>query len=278
MIDLKEGQILLSRFSLVKRLGEGGMGQVWQVCDQELQIDIAIKILNPELASRPDQVELLKNECRNTRLLVHPNIVRVFDFHRTEDLAFISMEYIQGEDLSAYRRHIQAPIYPAVIRLLQPVVHALSYAHDLGLVHRDVKAGNVLMDREETPRLTDFGIAGIFKTGMHALNITSGGSMYSMSPQQLEGHQPRPSDDIYALGVLMYELITGFAPFYPDITAEKIRSEIPPTVNQQLDRFNSEIRIPSSLENLIIQMMQKDPADRPSSMQEIQKYIAGCIG
>jgi hypothetical protein len=189
MPHLKKNQILQSRFSLEEMIGEGGMGQVWLVWDLELEIQVAIKILNPQLTANPDSVNLLKNECRNTRRLVHPNIVRVFDFHRLKDLAFISMEYIDGRDLATYRSQFER-IRPAeIIKLIAPVINALGYAHDLGLVHRDVKAGNILLDRHQTPRLTDFGIAGVFKSGHKALDITSGGSLFCMSPQQLDVNQ-----------------------------------------------------------------------------------------
>ena len=166
MPDLKKDQILLSRFSLLEMIGKGGMGQVWLVWDLELETQVAIKILNPQLTSRPDRVELLKNECRNTRRLVHPNIVRVFDFHRFKDLAFISMEYIDGQDLTAYRDQMQRLSHAAIKKILKPVINALGYAHELGLVHRDVKASNILVNRQKTPRLTDFGIAGVFRSGL----------------------------------------------------------------------------------------------------------------
>ena len=107
MPSLTKDQILHSRFCLQEMIGEGGMGQVWRVRDLELEVRVALKILNPQLTSNPDSVKLLKNECRNTRRLVHPNIVRVFDFHRSEDLAFISMEYIDGQDLSIYRNQLE---------------------------------------------------------------------------------------------------------------------------------------------------------------------------
>ena len=278
MRTLQKGQILLERFSLVNLLGEGGMGQVWQVWDQELGVHVAVKIVNPEFAASADHVELLKNECRNTRRLVHPNIVRVFDFHRFDDLVFISMEYIEGEDLRSYHRRIYRLTYTNVITLLQPVITALSYAHSLGVVHRDVKAGNVLLDQHVTPRLTDFGIAGIFKTDIQALAITSGGSIYSMSPQQLQGQSPHPADDIYALGVLMYELLTGNPPFYPDISHEKIRREIPVSVNHQLERVKSPLRVPGVLEELISRMLHKEPAERPFDMQEIFDTLQRILG
>jgi tetratricopeptide (TPR) repeat protein len=273
MENLKTGQILLSRFSLVEMLGEGGMGQVWAVWDLELELQIAIKVLNPHLTADSNRVKLLKNECRNTRHLVHPNIVRVFDFHRAKDLAFISMEYIEGDDLDTLRRRLDTFSYPDLVDLLQPVIDALSYAHDLGLVHRDVKAGNILVDRKSTPYLTDFGIAGVFKSGSNALRITSGGSLYCMSPQQLDGQEPSPADDTYALGVLMYELLTGYPPFYPDITSEKVHNETPTPVNQKLQQLTPGILIPNALEDMISQMLAKDPQERPAGMQEVRKKL-----
>ena len=277
MTNLTQNQVLLSRFSLVKLLGEGGMGQVWLVQDRELQIEIAIKVIHPSLSAIPGHVELLKNECRNTRQLVHPNIVRVFDFHRTEHLVFISMEYIDGLDLRAYRSQFKNLPYPEVIRLVQPVVSALSYAHELGLVHRDVKSGNILIDGNKSPRLSDFGIAGVFKSGKNALQISSGGSLYCMSPQQLQGHHPQPADDIYALGVLMYELLTGHPPLYPDITPESIRHEIPPGVNQKLAGINADHRVPDALEQMIVSMLSKLPQQRPASMQQIGNQLQSIL-
>ena len=126
MTRLQKDQILGSRFSLIELLGEGGMGQVWLVRDLELQVHVAIKVLNPLLAARMDLVELLKNECRNARRLVHPHIVRIFDFHRADEHVFISMEYIEGEDLHVYRSRFGMLSYPDVITRLEPVIGALS--------------------------------------------------------------------------------------------------------------------------------------------------------
>ena len=258
MPNLKKDEILVSRFSLVEKLGEGGMGQVWRVQDLELEIQIAIKVLNPQLMSQPNRIDLLKNECRNTRRLAHPNIVRVFDFHRFEDLVFISMEYIEGRDLRDYRGEFSTGKINEMGHLIRPVINALGYAHQLGVVHRDVKPGNILIDRQQNPRLTDFGIAGVFKSGYPALEITSGGSLFCMSPQQLEGQPSLPADDIYALGALLYELCTGYPPFYPDITREKILHEPPARVNRRLnDLAGDAAPIPEALEDLIASMLAK---------------------
>ncbi|MGD8667455.1 MAG: protein kinase [Desulfobacterales bacterium] len=273
MLNLEKDNILLSRFRLREKIGQGGMGQVWLVWDQELEIQIAAKILNPQLMSDPHRVQLLKNECRNTRRLAHPNIVRVFDFHRSEDLVFISMEYVDGQNLNDYRRQQEAIGTLQIIRLIKPVINALGYAHEMGLVHRDIKAGNILIDQQQAPRLTDFGIAGVFKSGPQALEITSGGSLFCMSPQQLENHRPTPSDDMYALGVLLYQMITGYPPFYPDITRDRIRHEPPVPVNQRLGQLAAEALIPDSMETLIASMLAKAPAGRPGSMQEIEAFF-----
>ena len=273
MLNLEQNKILLSRFRLSEMIGQGGMGQVWRVWDHELEIHIAAKILDPQLMSDPHRVQLLKNECRNTRRLTHPNIVRVFDFHRSEDLAFISMEYVDGQNLNDYRRQKEPIGTLQIISLIRPVINALGYAHDMGLVRRDVKAGNILIDQQQAPRLTDFGIAGAFKSGPHALEITSGGSLFCMSPQQLDNCRPTPSDDIYALGALLYQMITGYPPFYPDITRDQIRHEPPIPVNQRLGQLAADTVIPDSMEILIANMLAKAPADRPGSMREIEAFF-----
>ena len=273
MLKLAKNQLLLSRFRLSEMIGQGGMGQVWRVWDHELEIQIAAKILNPRLMSDPHRVQLLKNECRNTRRLAHPNIVRVFDFHRSEELAFISMEFVDGQNLNDYCRQKEPIGISQITRLIKPVINALGYAHDMGLVHRDVKAGNILIDQQQAPRLTDFGIAGVFKSGPHALEITSGGSLFCMSPQQLDNRRPAPSDDIYALGVLLYQMLTGYPPFYPDITRDRIRHESPVTVNQRLQQLAVDALIPDSMDALVANMLAKAPADRPGSMREIEAFF-----
>jgi serine/threonine protein kinase/tetratricopeptide (TPR) repeat protein len=273
MTRLQKDQTLVSRFSLMELLGEGGMGQVWLVRDLELQVNIAIKVLNPHLATRPDLVELLKNECRNARRLIHPHIVRIFDFHRADERVFISMEYVEGEDLHVYRSRFGMLSYPDVITRLEPVLGALSYAHGMGLIHRDLKATNVLLDQQGSPRLADFGIAAVLESDRDARQITTGGSLYSMSPQQLDGRKPHASDDIYAFGILMYDLLTGHPPFYPEISPEKIRGQIPPMVNEQLERTGTGNRIPESLDQLIGRLLGKVPEERPASLGEVGEEL-----
>ncbi len=205
---IRPHQILGGRFELLALLGRGGMGEVWLTRDLELEVRIALKLLHPRLATAEGAVAFMKNECRAARRLTHPNIVRVFDFHQQDDLAFISMEWIEGSTFdrwlpSAAADHLQP------VRVLRTVADALDHIHRQGLVHRDVKARNILMAPDGQPKLTDFGIVGLWRFQEGLLNIQTGGSAASMSPQQREGRSPDPADDIYALGVLLQTTLAG---------------------------------------------------------------------
>ena len=259
MPSLLKHQRLCNRFTLIRTLGTGGMGQVWLAQDNELGEHCALKVLKPELSASPTMVELLKNECRNTRRLVHPHIVRIFDFHRFEQWAFISMEYVDGVNLKQLtRRH-----YIEVLATLLPVIDALIYAHSLGIVHRDLKASNVLCDTTGKPYVVDFGIADAMDTQMRSIEMLGGGSLYSVSPQQLNGAAAQPADDIYSLGVLLYELLLGQPPFYPHISAEKIENETP-------DCVTGNAQLPNRLTELMLQLLAKTPQQRPASMAAVK--------
>lgn len=263
------GQILLGRFKLIRLLGEGGMGQVWRVSDLELQEDAAVKILKSNLAADPYQIDLLRNECRNARRLVHPNIIRIHDFHRSGNLAFISMEYVAGENLNDYRKRLGRLDPEDTLNRLVPVAEALSYAHGRGVVHRDVKPANILIDRNQNARLSDFGIAGVLRDTGPTLRITTGGSSYYMSPEQLSQDAPRPADDIYALGAVMYDMLCGRPPFYPHITDDRILKEIPLSVNQQLAKDGTDGRVPAALNDLVQKLLAKTGHQRPRTMSRV---------
>jgi len=264
MPSLIKQQRLSDRFTLIRPLGIGGMGEVWLTQDDELEERTALKVLKPELSASPAMVELLKNECRNTRRLVHPHIVRVFDFHRFEQWAFISMEYVDGVDLKQFhRRH-----YIEILALLLPVIDALHYAHNIGVIHRDLKTSNVLCDTTGKPYVVDFGIADAMGSQMRSMRVQDGGSLYSMSPQQLNGAEPQPADDIYSFGVLLYELLLGQPPFYPHISEEKINHKAPDCVSRNA-------RLPTRLTVLMEQLLAKSPQQRPVSMEAIKaEFIA----
>ncbi len=261
MTELVPGRILASRFELRRLLGRGGMGQVWLAADSELQDQVAVKILEPSLAADAAMLELLRQECRQARRLVHRNIVRIYDVHNAEGLAFISMEFVEGGELGQLRDGSPADI---VARIL-PLTSALAYAHAMGIVHRDVKPSNVLIDREGMPRLVDFGIAGVIHGG-RALKVSGGGSPLSMSPQQRAGLPPSPADDAFALGIMIYELIAGFPP--------SVEIDGPPP---QPLRSRTNYAVPRRLQALVARLLVADAAARPSDMETVGKELGAVL-
>ena len=262
MLNLVPDHQLSARFTLTRSLGKGGMCEVWLAEDKELGERVALKILHPKLAESSWLVDLLRNECRNSRRLVHPHIVRCYDFHQAEGLFFISMAYVRGSDIADLRK---APVRD-ILRATIPMADALAYAHKLGMVHRDIKASNVLLDEAGTPYLTDFGIASAINKA-DGMVITSGGSPSFMSPQQRSGESPAPADDLFSLGVLLYELITGKMPFGSD--PEKRSNEAEP--------IEAGEEIPSRLRALIMSMLSQSPGDRPASMEVVRETLQSIL-
>jgi hypothetical protein len=256
---LESGQALSARFVLVRPLGAGGAATVWLAQDRERDCHVALKFLRPELARDPEALATLQNECERIQALDHPNILRVHGSYRSADLAWIAMEYAAGGDLSQWRGRPWAEI----LRVTIPIANALACANAAGVVHRDVKSGNVLLTSDGTPKLADFGMA-------LAVNSVAGpsaglGSPYSMSPQQLDGSPAAPADDIYAFGVMLYELLSGYPPFYPRPTPQRIRAERAPRLELP--------GMPAALTELIERCLAKSPLDRPSDMKEVEQQL-----
>ena len=181
MPELKSGQKLSARFTAIRSLGAGGMGEVWLVRDEELGSEVVAKVVPAEATS--DQIALLRQECRSARRLNHPNIVRVFDFHQSQGRSFITMQFVPGGDADTLR----AGSPTEVVETILPLVEALEYAHAQGVVHRDLKPSNVLLDEEGAPHLADFGIAGLLSPSGEDLVLTGGGTRFRVSPQQRRG-------------------------------------------------------------------------------------------
>lgn len=257
MTELSPGRVLASRFELTRLLGRGGMGQVWLAADAELGEQVAVKVLDPSLAGDENMLALLRHECRQARGLVHRNIVRIYDFHSAEGLAFISMEFVEGGELGQLRDGRPEDILAKVI----PLTSALAYAHSQGIVHRDVKPSNVLIDREGLPRLVDFGVAGLLH-GERGVRLSGGGSPLSMSPQQRAGLPPSPTDDAFALGVLIYELIAGFPP------AVEVDGPPPGALRSRMN-----YTVPRRLQALVARLLVAEAAMRPADMEDIGREL-----
>ncbi len=270
-------RIYNGRYELIRQIARGGTAQVYLARDLLLDRPVALKVLFPELSSDFSFVERFRREAQAAANLSHPNIVPVFDWGESERTYFIVMEYVDGEPLSAIIRS-QAPLPPArAAGIAADISKALSYAHRHGVVHRDVKPGNVLITRDGQVKVTDFGIAravgsddSVTQTG-----LVMGTATY-FSPEQAQGLGVDGRSDVYALGVVLYEMVTGRPPFSADTPvaiAYKHVSEaaVPPR--------ELEPRVPEPLEAVILRAIAKQPSDRYPTAEDLhadlQRYTQG---
>ena len=238
MLELSKGTQLADRYTLERPLGSGGEAATWLARDRFTRAAVALKIVpGSKFAS-----ERLRQEWQTNLRLMHPHIVRVFEFHEDQGAAFYSQQYIDGADLGALAARQLAEILPP----LGLVADALRYAHGKGIVHRDVKASNILLDHNGVPYLSDFGVAA--EVGA----VARGGSPIASSPQAQRGEAAQPSDDVFALGVLLYELIAGAPPWPAEAEPAPLRSAAGDA-------------IPESVARLVARMLDKDASKRPTA-------------
>ena len=251
------GRPVKSRYVLHERLGAGGQGEVWRAHDRDGGVDIALKILRPGPGRSAAAWEALLHEYRCASRLDHPYILKAFEPQRDEATLLLPMELATGGDL----RRLRGAGYLAVVPVLMDVAQALEHAHQRGVIHRDLKPGNVLFDARGRVKLADFGVSGSAPDpGTDAM--IRGLSPFTASPEQLRGEPPAPADDIYGLGALAYELLSNHPPHYPDFDARRVQEEpVPPLVPTH--------QIPPQLDALIMRMLAKDPQSRPASMLEV---------
>ena len=257
----ESGCALSPRFTLIRRLGAGGGGEVWLAQDRERGCRVALKVLPDALVQNEAAVAALERECAGVRRLDHPNILRVDAVYRSDCDAWLAMEYAEGGDLTQLRGASLAE----VLRVAGPVASALAYAHDAGIVHRDVKPANVLLSSSGTPLVADFGIA----LGIAAFPEADagGGSLYTMSPQQLDGQPASVGDDVYGFGAMLYELLKGYPPFYPNATPERVRTESPTPLPAPT---------PAPVARLVEQMLAKAPEERPD-MHTVERELSAAL-
>ncbi|HEX8939600.1 MAG TPA: protein kinase, partial [Candidatus Limnocylindrales bacterium] len=213
------GRVIGGRYRLVELLGEGGMATIYRAHDAQLERDVAVKLLRPEYGRDPDFVARFRAEAQNAASLSHPGIVSVFDFGTDPAGPFIVMEYVEGEDLATLLRR-NGPLPPRrAARLTAEVARALEAAHERGIVHRDVKPSNVLLASDGRVKVVDFGIARALSEAQLTLPGTTLGSVHYFSPEQARGEQATPASDVYALGILLFELLAGRRPWEGDSAA-----------------------------------------------------------
>jgi serine/threonine protein kinase len=231
------GAQLFQRFTLQKVLGRGRMGVVWLARDDRLERLVALKLVPEAVCFDPSAREDLKRETRKSLLLTHPNIVRIFDFIEDERTAAICMEYVDGTTLSYARAQKRSKCFgiPELVPWVTSLCDALTYAHEsVGLIHRDLKPANLIVNSRSELKITDFGMACTLRDSMRRVSVRrSSGMMNYMSPQQMLGEDLSPSDDIYALGATLYEMLSSKPPFYSGDVASQVRDVIAPTIAQR---------------------------------------------
>ncbi|MGB5492833.1 MAG: protein kinase [Woeseiaceae bacterium] len=257
MLELAEGTLLAERYTLNRFLGGGGEAQTWLAKDRLTGTQVALKIA----AAGPGAVKRLRAEWQTNIRLMHPHIARAFEFHDEPDGAFYSQQFVDGADLSMLAGKSAAQILPPI----GLIADALRYAHAKGVVHRDVKASNILLDRNGAPYLGDFGVSSsIGESG-------AGGSLIAQSPQSLGGESAQASDDIFALGGLIYELISGQSPY----SATDVTGDIENVVPAPLVAADGSA-LPEALQQLVEHMLDKDANERPTAEQVVSSLtVAG---
>ncbi|MEJ0037050.1 MAG: serine/threonine-protein kinase [Gammaproteobacteria bacterium] len=246
-----------SRYTLLEKLGAGGQAEVWRARDENAGVEVALKVLSPSSARSEAAWMGLVREHAIASKLDHPLILKAQPPYREGDFAALPMELASGGDL----RKLRGASYLDIVPVLIDIAQALEYAHEHGVIHRDLKPGNVLFDARGRVRLTDFGIASA--PGVPSGDVVRPGlSPFTASPEQLRGDPPSIADDIYGLGALAYELLSGYPPYYPRFEVKRVLEEPVPEIKpSQL--------MPPQLRSLVMRMLSKRPALRPHSMRDV---------
>lgn len=262
--------LLIGRYRFLERIAIGGMGEVWLARDQERERDVAIKVLREEHTGEPGFVNRFRAEARATSGLSHPGIAQTYAYGEQSGAAYIVMELVVAEPLSETLEREKTIAPQFTINILSQAARALHAAHEGGVVHRDVKPGNILVDENGRVKLTDFGIArAVGQPAMTEVGMVMGTAQY-LSPEQVNGQPASPASDIYALGIVAYEMLVGNRPFTGTTPLEIAISH----VEKQVPPLGAEI--PRPLADLVMQTLEKDAAKRPASAQILADKFDEC--
>jgi serine/threonine protein kinase len=269
--ELIRGTVFAGRYEIIEELGTGGMGKVYRAFDKQIEEEVALKLLKPEIAAEKRTVERFRNELKIARKIRHKNVCGMFDLQEEGKTLFITMEYVRGEDLKGFLHRAKQLTIGTAISIARQVAEGLAEAHKLGIVHRDLKPHNIMIDKEGNAKIMDFGIArSVSAKGITGEGVIIGTPEY-MSPEQVEGKEVDQRSDIYSLGIILYEMMTGRVPFEGDTplnVALKHKSE-PPADPRRINP-----QIPETLGHLILRCLEKDRASRYPSAEALLSDLA----
>jgi serine/threonine-protein kinase len=269
--ELTPGRIIARRYVLERELGRGGMGQVWLARDEQLAERVALKIVHTTFAADPaEAIERFRREVAAARKITHPNVIRIHDLVEDDGLVLLSMELVDGMSLAAHLGRAGALRLDDARAILAQICDAVAAAHAVGVVHRDLKPGNILLDKGRRVKVIDFGLAkASFLAGMTATGLILGTPEY-MSPEQVRGLPCDVRTDVYSLGALAYHLVTGRPPFSGETPIAIGFAHVTET-----PRAPSALRpeLPTELEAAILRALEKDPARRFPDAQALRAAL-----
>ncbi len=264
------GRTFGSRYQIQEKIGQGGMAVVYKGLDTLLGRTVTIKVLRENLMEDPDLVRSFRREAYAAASLSHPNIVNVYDVGKDENVYYIVMEYIEGKTLKEIIQE-EGQLTPSrAVSFARQICDALHDAHRHNIIHRDIKPQNILITKEGRVKVTDFGIARAVTTATITYTSSVMGSVHYFSPEQAQGGVTKEKSDLYSVGIVLYEMLTGKVPFSGDtpvsVALKHVQEEVPP-----LTDFNPDV--PLELENLVMKAVEKNPEDRFGSAEEFSREL-----
>jgi len=259
----------LDNYRIVEKIGEGGMGSVYRAVDVMLERDVALKFLRPELSREPELVQRFRHEAVLLARLNHQYIAPIFGLHRYGEELFIAMEYVPGETLEARLKRIERLPADSALHVTSMVLQALDYAHRLGVVHRDIKPANVIMTPGGIVKVMDFGIARVLGDERRTRAGSIVGTIAYMAPEQIQGGDADHRADLYAVGILLYEMLSGHAPFQADTDWALMQAQI----GQPPGPLRGQVDVPEAVEAAALRALEKTPDRRFQSATEFQQAL-----
>ena len=269
-MDKYTGKRLDGRYEIHELIGVGGMALVYRAYDQIDDRTVAIKILKDEFLGNEDFIRRFKNESKAIAVLSHPNIVKVYDVSFGDQIQYIVMEYIDGITLREYLDQQKEIKWKEAIHFTVQILRALQHAHEKGIIHRDIKPQNIMLLQDGTIKVTDFGIARFSRNETRTMTDKAIGSVHYIAPEQARGDLTDEKADIYSVGVMLYEMITGQLPFEADnaVSVAIMQLQADPRPPKDINPA-----IPDGLEEITLKAMQKDPSQRYQSAAEMLRDI-----
>src|SRR6516162_5013926 len=273
--ELQEGTLLAGRYEIIKLLGQGGMGAVYKARDTELDRMVALKLIRPELAKNPDILRRFKQELILARQVTHKNVIRIFDLGQSDGIKFITMDFVEGKDLRALLQERGRFPPNEAARIMLQICRALEAAHAEHVIHRDLKPQNIMLDQRGRVFVMDFGIA----RSAHLPGMTQTGALVGtpeyMSPEQARGEKLDERSDIFSLGVIFYEILTGKSPYPSDAPLATLwkRMQERVTPPSQL-----EPTMPSELNDIVLKALEIEPENRFARAREMAHQLEIWLG